>query len=557
MKKRVAFALTVAFLLALPGCVQREKEAATPSAVPLEAVTPAPTAAPAEPTPPAEAVTLTYDPALLEPWQAAYIRLLEDEMAAGREEFSRDEPYCTKKAHEGPRYTLYDIDKDGTPELFVRYGYCEAAYYCELYTYRDGAVKMLTDPNSEEPEIPMGHSSLYSWPKGNGVVRYGGSYGYYQMDLLRIEGEGIKWERLEEIESTRAPEMKDYYPECAYLNDYYALVTAPEWGIRFLPILNYAGVKPTELSAQQAEEAEKLVEEVLTGDRLLFGVSGDGFGNDAGWVTLEEYCKPDVAVQYIENDLRVNDTQWQDLNGDGAREAILTFDQDYMTVLSAQEGIVYGYLLNYTGAYALDEDGVFRNRYREELSYNDFQVVFRQNQCYQEVTPTLTVTPTPTPSSAPSPAPTAEDIFPRSFVFCGGAGGWATELDVAADGSFSGYYQDMDMGGDPPTTYFCNFTGQFSTPEKVNEYTYSVRLEKLLKEDIEEKLDAQGMLWVPSIAYGLEGGDEFLIYLPGAPVAELPEYFFNWAGRGYEVWDDQTLFDYGLYNVAEKQGFSS
>lgn len=175
------------------------------------------------------------------------------------------------------------------------------------------------------------------------------------------------------------------------------------------------------------------------------------------------------------------------------------------------------------------------------------------------VTPAPTPTPTPTPSPEPTPTqwPTAEDIFPREFCFNSGAGGWATELVVAADGSFSGDYQDMEMGGNPPCTYFCHFHGQFSLPEKVNEYTYSVKLERLETGEDKEELDVDGMLWIPSDAYGMEGGEEFLIFLPGAPLDELPEYFVLWSAHGYDSWNDSVLPDYGLYNVAERQGFFS
>ncbi len=114
----------------------------------------------------------------------------------------------------------------------------------------------------------------------------------------------------------------------------------------------------------------------------------------------------------------------------------------------------------------------------------------------------------------------------------------------------------MDMGGNPPSTYFCNFKGQFSRPEKVNEYTYSMKMEQMEKDEAEEAFDADGMLWIPSEAYGVEGGEEFLIFLPGAPVDELPEYFFLWTAHGYGSWVDYSVLpDYGLYNVEEQTGF--
>ena len=39
-------------------------------------------------------------------------------------------------------YALYDIDKDGVPELLVRFGDCEAADHTKIYTFRDGEMAL-------------------------------------------------------------------------------------------------------------------------------------------------------------------------------------------------------------------------------------------------------------------------------------------------------------------------------------------------------------------------------------------------------------------------------
>lgn len=140
-----------------------------------------------------------------------------------------------------------------------------------------------------------------------------------------------------------------------------------------------------------------------------------------------------------------------------------------------------------------------------------------------------------------------------------GVGGWCTELHVATDGSFSGYYHTSVYGGEDGnewTVYFCDFTGRFSTPEKVNEYTYSVKLEELVKEPAEKTITEDGVFIPDDIAVGIEGGEEFLIYLPGAPLDELPEEFLLWVTAPMMVTDeDTTLPYYGLYNVEEQTGF--
>ena len=60
---------------------------------------------------------------------------------------------------------------------------------------------------------------------------------------------------------------------------------------------------------------------------------------------------------------------------------------------------------------------------------------------------------------------------------------------------------------------------------------------------------------VDSDLLGLDG-EEYLVYLPGAPLGELPEEFVLWvtAPRGLKE-EDTVLPWYGLYNVSEQCGF--
>lgn len=152
----------------------------------------------------------------------------------------------------------------------------------------------------------------------------------------------------------------------------------------------------------------------------------------------------------------------------------------------------------------------------------------------------------------------------NQFVFASGAGAWATVIKIDADGSFEGSYHDSDMGsigaGYPNgTRYFSEFTGQFTEPEKVNDYTYKMtvaEIEYANEVGSEEILD--DVLYSYSNAHGLAGAEEILIYLPGAPIAELPEDYMIWAkGSAYIEEGTKELPFYGLYNVTEAFGFSS
>lgn len=149
------------------------------------------------------------------------------------------------------------------------------------------------------------------------------------------------------------------------------------------------------------------------------------------------------------------------------------------------------------------------------------------------------------------------------FYFASGAGGWRTVMQIKEDGSFSGQFSDSDMGStgeDHPngTCHVSDFEGKFTEPVQVNDYTYSMEIEDIHYGDkigTEEIID--GVLYCYRDAYGLAGAEEILIYLPGAPISELPEKYMLWVRNDMENPEAVELPFYGLYNVKEENGFSS
>ena len=159
-----------------------------------------------------------------------------------------------------------------------------------------------------------------------------------------------------------------------------------------------------------------------------------------------------------------------------------------------------------------------------------------------------------------------EEVFERldgtTFYFLSGAGAWSTELVVSPDGSFTGYYHDTDMGdsgiGYPNgTRYECDFSGTFALTEQRDEFTYILRLTSLaLKEEPGTERVADGLKLISAEAYGISGGDEFMLYSPGSQSAGLPEEFLEWV-RMANAWEEppETLPFWGLYNLREQAGF--
>ncbi len=169
------------------------------------------------------------------------------------------------------------------------------------------------------------------------------------------------------------------------------------------------------------------------------------------------------------------------------------------------------------------------------------------------------------PTAAPTEPPVPETDFSYEelknhvFYFSSGAGGWRTKLYIHPDGSFEGDFSDCNMGesgeGYQSTQYLCDFSGCFGQPEPVNEYTLRLPVAQLCYDEATSRIIGDVRWCCGGEPYGLEQADSLLLYLPGAPLAELPEHFLRWVNL-YDA-QEETLSFYGLYNELPQNGFSS
>lgn len=151
--------------------------------------------------------------------------------------------------------------------------------------------------------------------------------------------------------------------------------------------------------------------------------------------------------------------------------------------------------------------------------------------------------------------------MPSDFTFSSGAGGWSTDISLQTDGTFVGQYHDSDMGtsdNDYPngTVYYCNFCGRLEIVQKLDEYSYALKLASLEKEKGKEYIE-DGIRYVPSEPYGMEKGKKYILYLPDTPLDGLSEEFLMWWPGRYDMQEQKrtTLGDYGLYNQDMEYGF--
>ena len=152
-------------------------------------------------------------------------------------------------------------------------------------------------------------------------------------------------------------------------------------------------------------------------------------------------------------------------------------------------------------------------------------------------------------------------LLPSKFTFTSGIGAWATDITLNDDGTFTGVFEDSDMGdtgNEYPdgTVYYCNFSGKFSQPRCLTEYIYSVRLEEITVESAtgSEKYE-NNTRYIAAEPYGFENADEFLVYLPGCPIDEVSEEFIRWSFINTQIRDTIPMGMYGLYNLGGEEGF--
>lgn len=147
--------------------------------------------------------------------------------------------------------------------------------------------------------------------------------------------------------------------------------------------------------------------------------------------------------------------------------------------------------------------------------------------------------------------------LPSEFFFTSGVGAWGTTIRIRPDGTFDGEYHDSDLG--VKTMYYSTFNGKFSQPQKRDANSCTVRLERL---DVTNDLSLTDfgidpdteVNYVESEPYGLEGVTDMVLYLPGTPIAQIPEECMPWLHL-YEDTDVLPKGTYALFDPAAGNAF--
>ena len=259
-------------------------------------------------------------------------------------------------------YLVYDIDKDGTPELVIKTGTCEADYHGAIYSYLDGRAFQRGE------ELGLAHSSFYSDPGENGIILMGGHMGYAYAERISLKEDGYVMELMYEDDlNTRLQEDPDadyIYPDDVIPGSAYLTLCRGEVA---LPMTHYEeinrcleGVQPASAEGQYPNQDPAFFEKVISGSGEVFAVTADGYTHSPGRIGFPELLRKDVVADWMQGDLNILSVTPADLNGDGQLECFVAASdgsREVRIVLSEQDGNVYTYLLNYTDGYELDASG--------------------------------------------------------------------------------------------------------------------------------------------------------------------------------------------------------
>lgn len=370
MKRFAIFWLTAGLTLCLGAC--HGEPMATPT--------------PQRTEPPAAEVTSTPTPEPeldLEPWQAAYVEVM-------REELKRLD---TPQTREG--YHLYDIDKDGIPELLFFYEDISTPETWHIYTYHPYQSKRAVFLG----EFSFSHEEWWTYPEGNGLLKYWCVKGAREVTLYTLENNTLK-ENQVFPDTVPQPDdlMEALFPRaetipgqvlCADLNaaeDYSLLLSYPDsnvYGIRGEAVeLSRAdfSVYPPVLSSEEQKALEDFLP-VLTGKEPLIPD-----WNDGKKIFLTDWFKEMLGNEPGDLPSVFNAFALCDLDGDGERELILWIDGygGCYTILHREKGVFYGIYRSVRQFQELQTDGVYAstggmgNRSYCRASFEDGKLLERE-----------------------------------------------------------------------------------------------------------------------------------------------------------------------------------
>ncbi len=324
---------------------------------------------------------------------AAWKRAYQETIAAEREKTVTD----TAPAEAANKYiddelyyyALYDIDKDGVPEMILHFGFSEAYEFYNVYAYQRGKVVLLHT-------WPCGGDYLATYPKGNGILRCHARQGYQTVFLWTVSGNSIAesdpiFSEGDVYGSYTAP--GEIVSGSTYLNEYPVSDLLPvllyESWEKDLDPLSAGGKTDKMIPIQYPENDSGFFQKVLNNQIPVIPAKISMKHNeywpvpDSKGTIFSDYI--DYIAQRFGQDAKAQtkyDVFYSDLNGDRQADAACSihiqnderYSRAFTIFLCEQSGSVYAYLLDYIPVTGVDTVGVLYSYYED---YGHYEYAFK------------------------------------------------------------------------------------------------------------------------------------------------------------------------------------
>ena len=332
-------------------------------------------------------------------WKAAYQTTIEKERKASINSDSR--LYL---------FTLYDIDKDGVPELFLRYGDTTASEIIKVFGYQNGKVAPLDGINAG------GNDTLASYPDGNGVLRRHAAWGAQTVWRWTLKKDTIVESaalfREEDVFGAEYTEIGEIVRGSVALTehgieDLSPLMCYEDWEKELL-LKSGAGKTGKTADPSYPNNDPQFFKKVLDGDQPVI----PGRVSKTSYFDWPEPKHVETRLSdflvFMEKD--GYDTVGQpdqipvkllyaDLDGDGKMEAVCSrirqetepdYTTQYSVFLHEQSGKVYAYGLASTPVLGVDSSGIlysWQEYWEGESEEKVFKLFFDGDHCFQVIVP--------------------------------------------------------------------------------------------------------------------------------------------------------------------------
>lgn len=323
-------------------------------------------------------------------YKKAYIELIEAEQQKIASVSPESEEYeeCMES------YLLYDVDKDNTPELLIRFGHSEASYNRKMYTYADGKAQLVEDS-------PSGHTSFYSVPNENGILYYMGHMGCADCIKAVLKDRKTEYEELfaEDInEKLQAGEDADYkpvseiVPGATYLEEYSYTTTYPIEMYEVIANYSSEGKKTDSTAYTYPENNPEFYNSFMQNSSSVNAIALDNFMKTPGEIPFRKLTEKGEIYEYYPGGGEINGVTYSDLNSDGIYECVFYIgehddysdtDKAFRVILAPQDGKVYAYLSFSPYEDTVTEDGYFITEPEGSISERIVQrVLFDKEKCF-------------------------------------------------------------------------------------------------------------------------------------------------------------------------------